>query len=74
MALEIKHIDVNKVKGTLDGVLDFEVEQANGSVIARIQDWSRELAGHSARTVAEMRMLSYESIASYRLHQRSMGS
>ncbi|MCW3782915.1 hypothetical protein [Defluviimonas salinarum] len=66
MALEIMHIDTNRVEGVLDGVLPFALEREGTNLIARINSWSRRIADRSITTIAEMRLTAYEALARYR--------
>lgn len=74
MALKIEHIDEHSVRGTLDGTLDFTISHGEAGTIAKIANWSRAFADRSARTVAEMRCLTYELLARYREDQRGAGA
>lgn len=71
MSLKIEHIDVNEVRGLLDGALSFQVKQEDGSIVARVQDWSMRIVDQSIKSVADMRRVAYSGLASYRLHQKN---
>jgi hypothetical protein len=71
MALKIEHIDVNEVRGTLDGALNFEVKQEADGIVARVQDWSLRFVDQSIKSVADMRSIAYVGLANYRTYQKN---
>lgn len=70
MALEISHLDENRVEGTLDGALAFQLLRQGEMIVAQINNWRRELAHRSVLSASEMRCCAYEALARYREAQR----
>lgn len=71
MALEITHIDNEKIDGVLDGDIDFALRRTDDGITAQIGSW----IGKSSIVCAgsrNMRAAAYEVLARYREHHREI--
>jgi hypothetical protein len=70
MALKIEYLDETSVRGTLDGMLPFELQRREGVILGRIAGWSHELRDGVLSGIPGMRHATYSVLARFRESQR----